>query len=208
MKPFLGNLMKGLGLGVFVAIGLSAWVLLLRTLAGTAPFDRLHTTLGATVLGYYKGGVTGGLLIGLAWPLHRWLIGYALLGILGVFPFYFFAPGGRDSAPLLSAENLATALLGALFVGTAIGVWVWSDDHPHGPHWFDTLRFPTFRTTVAVWGGALFIAILATVLVPKWSFYWPFRVIVLVAGVLFIVPLLTAILVTVRFYRARQERRP
>ncbi len=80
MRPLLGNLLKGLSLGLFVATGLSAWALLLRTQAGTAPFDRLHTTFTATVVGYYHGGTTGGLLIGLAWPLRRWLIGYALLG--------------------------------------------------------------------------------------------------------------------------------
>jgi len=205
MRRFLGNLLKGLSLGLFVATGLSAWVLLLRSQAGTGPFDRLHTTLTATVVGYYEGGTAGGLLIGLAWPLRRWLIGYALLGILGVFPFYLFAPGGRDNSPLLSSETLATALLGAFFVGAAVGVRAWSDDHPYGPSWFDSLRFPTLRTTLAVWGGASFIAILALVLVPKWSFYWPFRLIVLAAGVLFIVPLVTAVLVTLRFYRTQQE---
>ena len=206
MRPLLGNLLKGLSLGLFVATGLSAWALLLRTQAGTAPFDRLHTTFTATVVGYYQGGTTGGLLIGLAWPLRRWLIGDALLGILGVFPFYLFAARGHEDAPLLRSENIATALLGAFFVGAAVGVWAWSDDHPHGPGWFNALRFPTFRTTVAVWGGALFIAILAMVLVPKWSFYWPFRLIVLAAGVLFIIPLVTAALVTLRFYRSQQER--
>jgi len=206
IRALLGNVLKGLSLGLFVATGLSAWVLLLRTQAGTAPFDRLHTTLTATILGYYRGGATGGLLVGFAWPLRRWLLGYALLGILGAFPFYLFASGGPENAPLLTTENLATALLGAFFVGAAVGVWAWSDDHPHGPGWFDALRFPTVRTTGAVWAGALFIAILAMVLVPKWSFYWPFQVIVFAAGILFIVPLLTAVLVTLRFYRRQQER--
>ncbi len=205
-RHLLGNLLKGLGLGLFVATCLSGWVLLLRTQAGTAPFDRLHTTPTAIVVGYYQGGITGGLLVGLAWPLHRWLIGYAVLGILGVFPLYLFAPGGPENSPLLTSENLATSLLGASFVGAAVGLWAWSDDHPHGPVWFDWVRFPTFRTTVAAWGAALFISILALVLVPKWSFYWPFRLIVIAAGVLFIVPLVTAVLVTVRFYRTRQER--
>jgi hypothetical protein len=107
---------------------------------------------------------------------------------------------------LLSSENVATALLGAFFVGAAVGVWAWADDHPRGPPWFDSLRFPTARTTLAVWSGASFIAILAFVLVPKWSFYWPFLLIVIAAGILFIVPLLAAVLVTLRFYRIQQER--
>jgi hypothetical protein len=148
----------------------------------------------------------GGFLIGLAWPLRQWLIGYALLGILGVFPFYLFAPGGRYDAPLLGPENLATALLGAFFVGGSVGVWSWSENHPQGPSWFDALRFPTANTTLAVWGGALFIAILAIVLVPRWSLRWPFRLVVLAAGALFIVPLVTAVLVSLRFYRGPKER--
>ena len=206
MRSFLGNLLKGLSLGLFVATGLSAWVLLLRIQAGTPAFDRLDTTVTAVVVGYYLGGAVGGILIGLAWPLHRWLIGYGLLGILGVFPFYLFAPGGRDNGPLLSLENLATALLGAFFVGGAVGVWSWADDHPHGPGWFDALRFPTARTAVAVWSGALFLAILGITLVPKWSFYWPFQLVILAAGTLFIVPLAVAVLVTLRFHRWQQRR--
>ena len=130
---------------------------------------------------------------------------YAVLGMIGVFPFYLFAPGGRVG-DLLSSQHLATALLGACFVGGAVGIWVWSDDHPHGPSWFDALRFPTLKGTLAVWGGALFVAILSIVLVPKWSFYWPFELVAFAAGALFIVPLAIAVLVSVRFYRSRQER--
>jgi hypothetical protein len=205
LKRFLGNLAKGLSLGLFLATGLSAWVLLLRLRAGTAPFDQLDTTFTEVVVGYYEGGGAGGLLVGIAWPLGRWLVGYAALGILGVFPFYLFAPGGRAGTSLLSLHNVASALLGAFFVGTSVGIWIWTDEHPNGPKWFDCLRFPTSRNTIAVWGGALFIAVLATVLVPRWSFYWPFELIVFAAGVLFIVPLVTAVLVTMRFYRG-QER--
>lgn len=205
MKHFLANLLKGLGLGLVVATGLTAWVLLLR-IRGTTPFERLDTTFTRVVIGYYEGGTAGGLLIGLAWPLGRWVIGYALVGMLGVFPFYLFAPGGRHGAPLLSPENVASALLGAFFVGGAVGVWIWADDHPHGPRWFDVLRFPTVRTTIAVWSGALFVAILGMVLVPRWSFYWPFELVVFAAGVLFIVPLATAVLVTMRLYRERLAR--
>jgi len=206
MRYFLGNLLKGLSIGLLLATGLSAWVLLLRAQEGTAPFDRLNTSFTAVVVGYYLGGAVGGLLIGLAWRIGRSLVGYALLGVLGVFPFYLFAPGGRHNGPLFGPENLASVLLGAFFVGAAVGVWVWSDDHPHGPHWFDMLRFPTFKTTVGVWSAAMFVALLAITLVPRWSFYWPFQLVVFAAGALFIVPLATAVLVTMQFYRRRLER--
>jgi len=206
MKRFLGNLLKGLTLGLFVATGLSAWVLLLRIRGGTAPFERLDTTFTAVVLGYYEGGAAGGLLVGVAWPLGRWFLGYVLLGVLGILPFYLFAPGGRHGSSLLSPHNVASALLGACFVGGAVGVWIWSDDHPNGPPWFDRLRFPTLRSTAAVWCGAVFIASLAIVLVPKWSFYWPFELVVLAAGILFIVPLATAVLVTMRLVRMGRSR--
>jgi len=75
MRYFLGNLLKGLSLGLFLATGLSAWVLLLRAQAGTAPFDRLNTSFTAVVVGYYLGGAVGGLLIGLAWRIGRSLVG-------------------------------------------------------------------------------------------------------------------------------------
>jgi hypothetical protein len=147
-----------------------------------------------------------GYSLGLAWPLGRWFLGYVLLGMLGILPFYLFAPGGRDGSSLLSPHHIASALLGAFFVGGAVGVWIWSDDHPNGPPWFDRLRFPTIRSAAAVWCGAVFIASLAIVLVPRWSSYWPFELVVLAAGIFFIVPLVTAVLVTMRLLRMSRSR--
>jgi hypothetical protein len=50
VKRVLGNLLKGLSLGLFLATGLSAWVLLLRIRGGTVPFDRLDTTFTDVVV--------------------------------------------------------------------------------------------------------------------------------------------------------------
>jgi len=203
MQRVAANLLKGIGLGIFIATGLTAWVLIVRSVAGTAPFARLHTSLGDVVSGYYLGGITGGSLIGICWPLKRWPIGYVILAILGVLPFYVFAPGGESSHRFLNSQNLATSLLGAFFVGGAVGIWAWTDDHPNGPSWLDILRYPRSRTVAFLWVGASLVAGTAWYLVPMWSSQWPFLLVVFAAGVLFIVPLMTALLVTFRFKKGQ-----
>src|SRR6266550_3208488 len=83
------NLLRGVGFGLLVATGFSAWVTFVRLVSGTEPFDRLHTTYGAVIELYYAGGFSGGVFIGLLWSLRRWPLGSMLLGIIGVFPLYY-----------------------------------------------------------------------------------------------------------------------
>ena len=208
MSQLSKRLLKGLALGLWTATGFSVWALFLRANAGTVPFNGLQTTFGAVVAGYYAGGAVGGLLIGLAWPIRRWLLGYAALGILGVFPLYLFAPTSRQSGQFLTTHHLATALLPALFVGAAVGVWAWTEDHPNGPPWLDVLRFPTFRTMVIVWAAALLVALPAILLGPTRSYSWSFHMVILIAGIFVITPLTIAALVTLRFHHNNQEDEP
>src|SRR3989442_1463332 len=91
LRDLRNHLLKGLGLALFVATGFSAWVTFLRVAYGTTAFDRLHTTYGAVVALYYLGGLAAGILLGVFWPLRRWLPGSALLGMLAVFQLYFGA---------------------------------------------------------------------------------------------------------------------
>ncbi len=197
------NLLKGSALGLFIATGLTAWATLVHYLAGTAPFDRLHTSFPAVVAGYYLGGLTGGLLIGLAWPLRRWILGCVLLAVVGVFPFYLFAPGGRSGFSAIDQRTVATSLLGAVLIGPVLGIWAWADDHPTGPIWLDTLRYPSRRGLGWVWALAITVAVLSVYLVPLWSHDWPFTLVLLAAAALFVAPLATALLVTHRFFKGR-----
>ncbi len=108
------GVLKGLILGLSLASVLSAWVTLVRLVAGTAPFTRAETTYPALLGLYYGGGLLGGLLIGLAWPLRKWLLGSAVLGVFGIFPLYFAAllmdsprtqPSGAGLIPIQLARS-------------------------------------------------------------------------------------------------------
>ena len=194
MTDFTRNMLKGLALALFVATGFSAWVTFLRLTVGTAPFDRLDTTYQDVVLVYYAGGFSGGILLGLLWPLRRWVLGSALLGVVGVFPMYYgFAIQQSPRSEWLAARNLWTALLLSLFVGTCIGTGIWLREHPRGPNWVDTLRYPTSATVRTLWLVALATTVIAWFIGLRWAGKWPAAV----ALVLFIVPLGFAIGVSV-----------
>jgi len=193
------NLLKGVGLALFVATGFTAWITVLRISAGTAPFDRLDTTYGATVALYYGGGLVAGILLGLFWPLRRWALGSVFLAVLGMFPLYVGVALTRTShSDWLTVDNITTGLLLAFLAGVPLGLWIWMDDHPQGPPWLDALRYPTTSILSKIWIAALLIAGLSYFGVSRFSGSWPPFLVILTAFVLFIGPLAVAILVTLR----------
>jgi len=204
LRDLRSNLLKGLGLALFVATGFSAWVTFLRVAYGTTAFDRLHTTYGAVVALYYLGGLAAGVLLGVFWPLRRWLPGSALLGMLAVFPLYFgvaFTDSPRSG--VFTSDNLTRSLVLAFLVGVPLGVWAWHDDHPGGPTWFDALRYPSSRTAGKLWVAVLPVAGVSYILLPKWTGNWPSDLVILLAFVLFVIPILVAVLVTLAAARRR-----
>jgi hypothetical protein len=202
------NLVKGVGLGLFLATGFSAWVTFLRLAFGTEAFDRLHTTYGAVVRLYYTGGLSGGILLGLLWPLRRWPLGSVLLGIIGVFPVYYGAfLLESPRAEWFTFNNFTPALLLAFLVGSPVGLLYWLRQNPHGPVWIDVLRYPTPANAVKVSVLGVIVAGLSWFGLSKWTAGWPMELVILVTFLLFILPIGLVILVTVRAVRLRGRGR-
>jgi len=197
VRDLRNNLLKGIALGLFVATGFSAWVTFLRLTAGTSPFDRLRTTYLATVELYYGGALVGGTLIGLFLPLRRWPLGSALLGVLGVFPLYFgVALTTSGAGSTFTANNLASSSVLAFFVGGAVGIWSWLRDNPESHGLIQALRRPTIRTLAVLWLAAGGLAASSYFGLSRWTGRWPPDLVIFLAGALFVIPILIALLVT------------
>ena len=175
---------------------------MLRITAGTAPFDDLDTTYGATAALYYAGGLVGGTLVGLFLPIGRSLWGAALLGILGVFPFYLgVALTKSRRANPLTPENIGGSALLAFLTGGAVGVWIWLDEHPMAAGWIEALRHPTSRTLSIVWAVALAVGGASYFGLSRWTPTWPPTLVIFLAFVLFVMPLALAAFLTLIWAR-------
>jgi len=194
----LANLAKGVGLGLFIATVFSAWV----TIAGSGSRESLGVSYRALVGMYYTAGLAGGLIVGLAWPLSRHLLGAGLLGVLGMFPLYLGA--GMLQSPTSqwwSLDNISTAGFIALMVGYPVGMALWFKDNP-APPWIKALLYPSAVLVRNVWLVAIPLAG-GSLLLTKWTGSWPFGLVVLTVLGLFALPLGLALFVT--FRRGRSE---
>jgi FtsH-binding integral membrane protein len=128
-RPSTRTAIRGLGVGLLVATGLSAWATFLRVWQGVAPFDRLSTPYARTVAVYYVGFGVGGAMLGALLPLRRWALGSMLLGVLFVAPVY---AGFVFLHPPTTGLSLSWKILGTLaasvIVGGGLGLWVWSNE--------------------------------------------------------------------------------
>jgi len=204
VRDLRNSVLKGIGLGLVVATGFTAWITFLRLTAGTAPFERLDTTYAATAALYYAGGLVGGTIVGLLLPLRRSPWGSALLGMLGVFPLYFgVALTNSQRSQVFTLENVGRSAVLAFLVGGAVGVWSWLDDNPHTTGWIDALRHPNTRTIGTVWGAASVVAAASYFGLSHWTANWPPTLVIWLAFVLFVIPLGLAALVTLVWTRER-----
>lgn len=129
MKQVYRNMRLGMLLGLWIATGLSLWALLVRLVVGTAPFEATTFSLTQTVVIYFAGFTTGGLLVGLLSPLRRWAVGSMLLGIVFTLPVYalFTAAYAKDAADPSSWLGPGV-LVASVIVGGGLGLWVWSNE--------------------------------------------------------------------------------
>jgi len=114
-----------LGVGLFMALGYSAWVSVLALAAGPESFAReVGVTLPALVGMYFFGGIMGGLIVGLLLPLTRWLIRAVFIGYVAALPFFSLCVltlvPPEDWYPKGVSVTLVTGLLGAF---VAAGLW-------------------------------------------------------------------------------------
>ena len=85
-RPVAANVAIGVGVGVLVATGLSAFVLLGYAARGGAP-NQYGIPTGQIVAFYYAAGAVGGAVGGLLAPIGRWYLGrvaisYVLMNVV------------------------------------------------------------------------------------------------------------------------------
>ena len=135
------NALLGLGLGLFVATGFTAWVTFIRLSRGTAPFAANHTTYGQSVLFYYAGLSVGGTLAGSLWPLlRRWAVGWMIMGFVLMCPAYaLFLVDDWDALARNPGWMVGGTIVGAAVVGGGVGLQEWSEGRPgyrpRGTNW-------------------------------------------------------------------------
>jgi hypothetical protein len=110
----------GVSVGVFFCL-IALVIFLFR---GHRPFDSNHVSVARALGTYLMAGALGGLVVGLALPLARWMPGAALVAFLAAFVVWFCI--GRSMYPQepVVATLKTSAVLGAAF-GLPMGVGFW-----------------------------------------------------------------------------------
>ena len=111
--------------GVLYGIGLATMFSLFAILAWMfktpEQLGRLHASLLQVVGSYFVGGVTGGAIIGVAFPLTRWAAPAVILGTVGTFPFFYVLGKFMEpDAPVWPARIAITLIASALFGGSLL----------------------------------------------------------------------------------------
>jgi hypothetical protein len=163
IHAMLTNVFRGLGFGLLMATGFTAWITVIRLTSGDAPFERTGTPFWSTVLFYYAGFAIGGALAGSVWSfLHRRAIGWFIMGLLLVAPVYaVFVIVDESPAKRWSSWNIGAVIFGAVVVGGLNGLRMWSIERNNGREPATNWRF--------VAGGLVVAAALALLL---YLMYW------------------------------------
>jgi hypothetical protein len=106
--------------GCIMATLFSGMAVMAYAIGDGQAFDRLGVSLGSTLALYFAGGIVGGLLVGLLFPLTTWRWGSVVVGILAALPVYLGAN------LLIGLEDVMVGIFLATIVGGAVGYQVWS----------------------------------------------------------------------------------
>jgi hypothetical protein len=96
------------------------YAIVLYALRGQAPFEAIGTSLGQVIASYFAGGILGGAMVGVLWPLARHREGAIVIGIVTAFVVVAaarFASVGsfaRWSSDIWVGTIIAAVLLGGL----------------------------------------------------------------------------------------------
>lgn len=120
------RILLGILVALFFATACSAYALISFMIRGNAAFRANGTTLGAAIAVYYGGFTLSGVLFGLLLPLARWRVGAALVGFVAMIPLYGLAMVALSGIPNWGPTETISTVLGALFVGAPVGLYLWS----------------------------------------------------------------------------------
>lgn len=112
----------GIVLCLFIAAGFSAYVLLLYLVRGSQPFVANGTTISAVVFSYFAWAVVGGVVIGISLPLARNRWGAALVGFLGMVPFYGMITFTDAGFSITGLHDVVKVLVVSGLVGPMVGI--------------------------------------------------------------------------------------
>jgi hypothetical protein len=151
------NAVNGLVFGLLLATAFTVWIGLLRLANGSSPFEQAGTPFWTTVLFYFAGFSIGGLCVGSLWSLlHRWAVGWVIMGFVFIAPVYaMFVIVNRPAAHRFSAWNIGATIFGAAVVGGLSGLRLWSLERTGFRERRTNWRFVTATLLI---GGALALA--------------------------------------------------
>jgi hypothetical protein len=95
-----GRVLKGMAWGLGMAMLYSAYAIVLATVSGPEPFDKLGVTLETVVMTYLLGGVVAGAIVGALLPLRRTAVGRSFVGFVAAVPVFigiFYAMQGNPA---------------------------------------------------------------------------------------------------------------
>lgn len=117
MRPV--NIGFGIVFGMALATLYTAYVLALYLFRGNAPFEANEITLGAVIAAYFFGGIGGGIVVGLLFPLTTWHAGSMFVGVVAGLPAAF-GIGYAVAGPVAQWDQhswVATLVTGTLLGG-------------------------------------------------------------------------------------------
>ena len=162
-------------LGAGIGIAFATWALVAGGLA-LAMRTPIHLPL-PLLLAYPVSGLLSGVIVALAFPLVRWLGGALVVGVLAMFPLYFFVSLAIDPLSLIDIEVAGAA---AVFVGGIVGVRAWMEEHRRA------------NRLAHVWLFAVASSVVAWSIGQHWAGQWP----AYLAIFLFLIPVSLAVLVS------------
>lgn len=115
------NVRTSVLIGLTMASLYSLYAMVLYAVRGNEPFDANEVSVSAIVLAYYGGGLIGGAIAGLLWPLVRWRVGATLVGAVVAFFLFLGIIAAMDGtgAFFRSESYLEAAVIGTLVGGVA-----------------------------------------------------------------------------------------
>ena len=116
----------GVALGIMFCL-LALLIGAVGLLTGHNPFQANHVSVWTLLGAYLLAGALGGLIVGVALPLTRWMLGAALLAFVVAFIVWFVVGLSASDHGSLREIVHASAVLGAAF-GLPIGIGFWIQD--------------------------------------------------------------------------------